>query len=74
MILSVNSYGGANSNALPADGRLLLIANDTALFSVLGTTFGGDGTTTFGLPNLQAFAPQGMQYSICILGIFPSRN
>lgn len=74
MILSVNSYGGSNSNALPADGRLLLIANDTALFSVLGTTFGGDGITTFGLPNLQAFAPQGMQYSICILGIFPSRN
>ena len=73
MILSVNSYGGT-SNALPADGRLMPITNNTAIFSVLGTTFGGDGVTTFALPDLRAFAPQGMQYSICVLGIFPSRN
>lgn len=35
------------------DGQLLSIASNTALFSILGTTFGGDGRTTFGLPDLQ---------------------
>lgn len=35
------------------DGRLLSIQQNTALFSILGTTYGGDGRTTFGLPNLQ---------------------
>jgi microcystin-dependent protein len=35
------------------DGQLLSIATNTALFSVLGTTYGGDGVTTFALPNLQ---------------------
>lgn len=38
-------------------GQLLQIAQNTALFSILGTTFGGDGRTTFGLPNLQERAP-----------------
>jgi microcystin-dependent protein len=38
---------------LPADGRLLSIAQDTALFSLLGTTYGGDGVTTFALPDLR---------------------
>ncbi len=35
------------------NGQLLSIAQNTALFSLLGTSFGGDGKTTFGLPNLQ---------------------
>ena len=35
------------------DGQLLSIAQNTALFSLLGTTFGGDGRTTFGLPDLR---------------------
>lgn len=34
-------------------GQLLPIAQNTALFSILGTTYGGDGRTTFALPNLQ---------------------
>jgi microcystin-dependent protein len=34
------------------DGRLLSIAEHSALFSLLGTTYGGDGITTFALPNL----------------------
>ncbi|MGH7238238.1 MAG: phage tail protein [Candidatus Saccharimonadales bacterium] len=33
-------------------GQLLPISQNTALFSLLGTTYGGNGTTTFGLPNL----------------------
>jgi microcystin-dependent protein len=35
------------------NGQLLPINQNGALFSVLGTTYGGDGRTTFGLPNLQ---------------------
>lgn len=39
------------------NGQLLQIAQNTALFSLLGTTYGGDGRVTFGLPNLQSCAP-----------------
>lgn len=39
------------------DGQLLQIASNTALFSILGTTFGGDGQTTFGLPDLRGRVP-----------------
>ena len=35
------------------NGQIMSIAQNTALFSILGTTFGGDGITTFALPNLQ---------------------
>lgn len=35
------------------DGQLLSIASYSALFSILGTTYGGDGRTTFGLPELR---------------------
>jgi microcystin-dependent protein len=38
---------------LPADGRVLPIASNTTLFSVLGTTYGGDGRSTFALPDLR---------------------
>ena len=36
-----------------ADGQLLPIADNDALFSLIGTTYGGDGETTFGLPDLR---------------------
>ncbi|NLG96044.1 MAG: phage tail protein [Chloroflexi bacterium] len=39
------------------DGQLLPIAQNTALFSLLGTTYGGNGETTFALPDLQGRAP-----------------
>jgi Phage Tail Collar Domain/Collagen triple helix repeat (20 copies) len=70
--LSVNGYLGGG--AFPADGRLLTIAGNTALFSLVGTTFGGDGISNFALPDMRPFAPMGMQYSICGSGIFPARN
>ena len=38
---------------MPCNGQLLPISQNTALFSILGTTYGGDGRTTFALPNLQ---------------------
>ncbi|MFC6663458.1 phage tail protein [Deinococcus multiflagellatus] len=41
------------------NGQLLTISQNTALFSLLGTTYGGNGRTTFALPNLQAASPMG---------------
>jgi microcystin-dependent protein len=40
-------------------GQLLSIQQNAALFSLLGTQFGGNGTTTFGLPDLQGRVPRG---------------
>lgn len=42
------------------NGQVMSIAQNTALFSLLGTTYGGNGQTTFGLPNLQGRMPIGM--------------
>lgn len=42
------------------DGRLLNINQNTALFSLLGTTYGGNGQTTFGLPDLRGRVPVGI--------------
>ncbi|RNC88494.1 MAG: phage tail protein [Winogradskyella sp.] len=39
------------------EGQLLSIAQNQALFSILGITYGGDGQTTFGLPDLRGRAP-----------------
>ena len=93
-------------------GQILSIATNTALFSILGTTYGGDGQTTFALPDFRgrvalgagqgpglpdvslgemAGSPAvgitegskssstmppylGMNYIICLEGIYPSRN
>src|SRR5215510_10674110 len=38
-------------------GQLLAISQNTALFSLLGTTYGGDGITTFALPDLRGRSP-----------------
>jgi microcystin-dependent protein len=54
------------------DGQLLPISQNTALFSLLGTNYGGDGKSNFGLPNFQGNAPiqqgQGPGLSQYILG------
>ncbi|MDH3388023.1 MAG: tail fiber protein, partial [Gammaproteobacteria bacterium] len=39
------------------NGQLLSISQFTALFAILGTTYGGDGRTTFGLPDLRGRSP-----------------
>ncbi|WP_236668981.1 phage tail protein [Hymenobacter rubidus] len=54
------------------DGSLLSIADNTALFTLIGTIYGGDGQTTFGLPDLRGRAPrhfgQGPGTSSYVLG------
>jgi hypothetical protein len=65
------------SFALPArmhaNGQLLPISTYSALFALLGTTYGGDGITTFALPDLSDLSPRGASYMICVRGVFPSR-
>jgi len=56
------------------DGSLLRISYNTPLFSILGTTYGGDGETDFALPDLRSHAPvSGANYIIAVQGSFPAR-
>ena len=54
------------------DGQMLPISQNQALFALLGTTFGGNGTTTFGLPDLRSRVPihqgQGIGLSLYSMG------
>lgn len=52
MIIPVG-FNFAPTGWATCDGRLMSVSQNTALFSLLGTQYGGDGRTTFGLPNLQ---------------------
>jgi len=54
-----------------ADGTPLSIADNATLYALLGTTFGGDGLTTFALPDLRAVAPNNTLYLICVSGYYP---
>jgi len=65
---------GAVANGIPAVGQLLPISSNAALFSLMGTTYGGNGTTDFELPDLTAAAPNGLTYSICDVGVYPSSS
>lgn len=58
-IAEIKMFGGtfAPRGYAFCDGQLLSIAQNTALFSIVGTTFGGDGETTFGLPDLRSRTP-----------------
>ena len=56
------------------EGQELSISQNTALFSLLGALYGGNGTSTFALPNLKGQEPDpNMHYCIALRGIFPSR-
>ena len=56
---------------MPGGWRLLPIAQYPALFSLLGTNYGGDGRATFALPNLRSAAHDDILYLVCIVGVFP---
>jgi Phage Tail Collar Domain/Collagen triple helix repeat (20 copies) len=71
---SVWLVAGNVASGVPASGQILQINQNTALFSLLGTKYGGNGQTTFALPGLQDAAPNGLTYVICTEGIYPSRD
>ena len=54
--IRIFGFGFAPKGWAQCNGQLIPISQNTALFSLLGTYYGGDGKTTFGLPNLQGSA------------------
>ena len=68
-------YGFAPIDWAQCDGRILSISDNMSLYSLLGSKFGGDGITTFGLPDLRnAAIGQYNQYYIALQGIYPCRS
>jgi len=70
---SITLFAGnfAPNGFLPCNGQLLPIAQYSALYSILGMTYGGDGKTTFALPKIAGI--NGTMYIIAIVGIYPAR-
>jgi microcystin-dependent protein len=61
---------------VPAEGQLLPINQNQALFALIGTTYGGDGQTTFALPHPPTVhSKNGKPILSCIAlqGVFPSK-
>ena len=60
-VAEIRIFGGnfAPTGWASCDGQLLPLSQNTALFSLLGTNYGGDGKSTFALPNLAGAAPLG---------------
>ncbi len=68
------AFNWAPEYTLPCDGRILSIQQYTALYSLLGAVYGGDGVSTFALPDLRGAQPHpSMQYCIVTYGPYPSR-
>lgn len=59
-IWATGVYAFCPYNSLSAEGQLLPISSYQALFSLFGTTYGGDGKTTFALPDLRGRVPLGV--------------
>jgi len=64
-----------------AEGQLLPVSQNQALFSIYGVTYGGDGEVNFALPDLRCFESwdddgrqMGPRHIVALVGIFPSRN
>jgi microcystin-dependent protein len=55
--IDIFSFGYAPKGWAQCNGQTMSINQNQALFSLLGTTYGGDGITTFNLPNLQSYVP-----------------
>jgi microcystin-dependent protein len=71
------SFDFAPSHWMTCEGQTLSISTNQALFALLGAKFGGNGITTFCLPDLRNAVPlpgMGMHYCIAVQGIYPSRN
>jgi len=65
----------APMNWMSCEGQTLNIAQNSPLFALIGTTYGGNGTSTFCLPNLLGTEPiPYTKYYIAIMGLFPPRS
>src|SRR5262249_21781694 len=66
--LRIMSFGFAPKGWAQCNGQLLPINQNQALFSLLGTTYGGDGRVNFGLPKLQGRGPFGTDNAGFVMG------
>jgi microcystin-dependent protein len=64
------------SNWMECNGQTLNITNYQALYTLIGNTFGGNGSTTFCLPNLNGASRHNgfMKFYIATSGLYPSRS
>ncbi|PKM39734.1 MAG: phage tail protein [Firmicutes bacterium HGW-Firmicutes-8] len=72
-------YGFAPAGWAFCDGRLLQVTQYQALFALIGNKFGGDGRTTFALPDLRGAEPDSSSggyccYLIALTGLWPPRS
>lgn len=77
--IAIFPWNWAPKHWAKCDGQLISISQNSALFSLIGTEFGGDGQVTFALPKMPpiktANADGGdLAYYIVVDGIYPSRN
>jgi microcystin-dependent protein len=71
------AFGVCPKGWAPLNGQLLPISQNQALFALLGTTYGGDGQTTFALPTAKPIfttTDAVLRQCIALFGIFPSQN
>jgi len=67
------SFDFVPAGMLACNGQLLSIAQNQALFALIGTKFGGNGETDFALPDYTRLAPTGSTYLIDSTGSAPPR-
>lgn len=82
-------FSWETTQTVPCRGQIIDIQHNEALYSLLGTRFGGDGQKTFALPDLRPWSDSGPDYGhrhrrewnqdemvahIVLYGIYPSRN
>jgi len=70
--IMMTGFGFPPTGFAHCDGALLSIVQNQALFALLGTTYGGNGTVTFGLPDLRGRTPAGGGFSSVDPGWQPS--
>ena len=64
----------APQNWMECDGQRMSIAQNQALFQILGITYGGDGFEAFMLPDMRKQnLPAGLRWIICVIGEYPPR-
>jgi microcystin-dependent protein len=68
--ISLFPYDFAPSDWMFCDGSILPISENESLFMMLGTTYGGNGESTFGVPDLRAITPKNCNYCIAVRGNF----
>lgn len=72
--IEIFAFDFAPTGFAACQGQLLAIEPNQALFSLLGTRYGGNGVTNFALPKLPPVTPSGPFYFICIGGAVPPRG